>query len=460
MTLPLITQLHLLQLEQYSLKYYLKWNYDHRFSSTIPPKTKIKFTKKANLLLLTSFLLFIFLGILIVPVSFLAYLLLLFCFLFFPQPFLILSALLFIPLNLLSQSITKYQISSELAKYPNLTTIAITGSFGKTTVKNFLFQILDAHQYTTKTPHSYNTLFGIAKVINQELNRHTHFFICEFAAYKLGEIAELTELLKPQFAILTAIGSQHLQRFGNLKNTTSAKFELIDKLAKSNCLVNLDNSYIYQKIKSQFYRGINTYSLNNQLATFYLKNYQFTPSGVSFTFCHQKQNYLFTSPVFGTSALQDLLAAISMAFLLKVPTSIIQSAVKSITPASHRLELYQLNRSTIIDNTYSSNESGFTQIISDLKSVKGSKVLITPGLVELGEDSNQIHLQIGKLAAAVFDQIILVGQNSRTSHLNQGINNSSKVSYLTHHSDYWPKVKELSKNFDWILLENDLPENY
>ena len=464
MTLPIINQLHLLQLEQYSLKFYLKWNFKHRFSSSLPPKTLLQFTSKAKILLALSFLLFIFLGLKIVPISLLCYLILLFLFIFFPQPFLLLSATALIPFNLLAKVIIKHQIITELKKYPHLITIAITGSFGKTTVKNFLFQILDRCFYSVKTPHSYNTLFGIAKVIKQELNLHARYFICEMAAYKPGEINELTKLIKPQFAILTAIGSQHLERFGNLNNTTKAKFELIDSVSPTQALINIDNPHIQKHLLTQKNRHLfNTYSLTNSKATFYLKNYQFTPDGVSFTLAYQKNSYQFSSPIFGTSALEDLLAAVSMALILKIPIKTIQSSVASIKPAPHRLEIIHLNQAAIIDNTYSSNELGFTQIINDLKNVKGKKAIITPGLVELGSQSDSIHRHLGRLAASAFDTIILVGKASRTKSLAAGITaakHQPTVDYLTDHRQYWPKVRDLSKNHHWILLENDLPENY
>jgi len=112
----------------------------------------------------------------------------------------------------------------------NLKVIGITGSYGKTSTKEFLYQILRQKYKVLKTPGSYNTLFGIYKVINHELDARYDFFICEMGAYKIGEIKELCDCVLPDFAILTGINEQHLERFGKIENTIKAKFEIVETL--------------------------------------------------------------------------------------------------------------------------------------------------------------------------------------------------------------------------------------
>jgi len=271
-------------------------------------------------------------------------------------------------------------------------------------------------------------------------------------------------MVPPSYAILTAIGPQHLERFKSLHNTTLAKFELIDAVVPQNALVNLDNDYIRHHLKKHpTYQGVNTYSFKYKKATFYVSRYTLTPKGTSFTIRYKGKNFSYSTHLFGTSNLENLVAAISLCLLLKVPHSTITKAFTTLKPAPNRLEIKIINQATVIDNTYSSNVQGFTSIINDLKPLKGKKALITPGIVELGEQTIPVHSQIGKQAATVFDTIILVGQSPRTLALEKAIkstHSTTTITYLTSPSDYWPTVRTLSQTHSWILLENDLPDNY
>ncbi|KKT85515.1 MAG: UDP-N-acetylmuramoyl-tripeptide-D-alanyl-D-alanine ligase [Candidatus Collierbacteria bacterium GW2011_GWA2_44_99] len=147
-----------------------------------------------------------------------------------------------------------------------------------------------------------------------------------------------------------------------------------------------------------------------------------------------------------------------MALMMKVPEKIISQQVGQITPSPHRLELKKINQATLIDNAFSSNEDGFTSLISDLSKLPGKKVLITPGIVELGLRTVEVHQRIGGLASKVFDKFILVGKSIRTLSLEQGIKKT--VSFIPNSTNLWPLIEELSQDYDWILIENDLPDNF
>ncbi len=279
-------------------------------------------------------------------------------------------------------------------------------------------------------------------------------------AYKKGEIKTLTHQIPPQYAILTSIGSQHLERFKNIRNTTLAKFELIDAVKPHNALVNLDNPHIQKHLQLKQCSSVKTYSLTNPQADFYITKYQLTSKGTDFTIKYKNKTHTFSSLLFGTSNLQNLTAAISMALMLNIPSQTIKQALKHIHPSPHRLQLKKINKSTLIDNAYSSNEQGFHNIIQDIKKLKGKKILITPGIIELGSQSDIVHQQLGKAIKPVFDQIILVGKNSRTQNLAQAINSPSKIKFISNSENIQPIIQKLSQKIDWILLENDLPDNY
>ncbi len=460
MSNPLKVHLHILQLEGYSPVRFAKWWFKHPFTFTTGAKKPLIFTFKARLILSVTFILYLLLVLLPpFPLNFI------FVFIFALEPiFLLLLSLLIIkPYEIIRRYLIVQTARHAITSLNALTVIGITGSYGKTTTKDILFEILNRYRPTLKTPESYNTVFGIAKVINFELINKDHFFICEMGAYRRGEIKELTYMVPPHYALLTSIGSQHLERFKSLKNTTLAKFELIDAVAVEHALVNLDNPHIAEHIKSAKYHGIKTFSLNNHLADFYLTNYEMNQSGIAFTLKHQNKKYDFVTKLFGTSNLSDLVGAISLVLLLKIPAELIKNSITTLRPSPHRLELTKIKKATLIDNAYSSNEQGFTNIITDLAKLPGKKVLITPGIIELGRETEAIHQRLGTLAAPVFDTIVLVGHSDRTKSLEKGIKETTKktlTQYLENTSLLWPEIDKLADNNDWILLENDLPDNF
>lgn len=342
----------------------------------------------------------------------------------------------------------------------DLKIVGITGSFGKTSVKDFLFEIMRTDSEVVKTPESYNTVFGIKKVIDYEITRKTKVFLCEMGAYTRGEIAELCTMAPPDYAILTAIGTQHLERFGNLENTTLGKFELVDAVDPSKALLNLDNELIAKRIKLEKYRGVKTYSLENKTADFYIRSRKIKDGITSFEFVYKGKVFSFSTRLFGSSNFSNLVGAIGMAFMLKVPYKQIKERVVSIQPSPHRLELKKIGKSTLIDDAFSSNEQGFINIICDLKDLPGKKAIITPGIVELGNKTYEVHKNLGHHLSGVFDLVYLVGESDRTKAIAEGLGNTTPYFLIKNSANLWEVVNKLSKDFDWILIENDLTDIY
>jgi len=456
---PIKTQLTILQQEGYSTGRFLKWWITHPFTYFISNKKPLILTQKVKRLLAISCTLFgLLLFLSIIYKFFIVFPFSVILFLIEPFIFLFAAVVIITPFERLHRRRTINRIRKEVVDNQDLTVIGITGSFGKTSVKDFLFTILSGCQETLKTPESYNTIFGIAKVVDFELLKKTRFFICEMGAYVRGEIKELCRMIPPQYAILTAIGTQHLERFKILKNTTLAKFELIDSVNPSHALFNLDNSFITDRLSDHKYRGVKTYSIFNPKADFFVKKYSLSSHGLNFTLVHQDKTYSYTSVLFGTSNLYNLAAAISMAMMIEVPEEIILEQIAKINSSPHRLELKKINIATLIDNAFSSNEEGFTTLINDLSKLPGKKVLITPGIVELGIRTVEVHQKLGQLSSTVFDKFILVGKSLRTLSFEQGL--KKPVTYIPNSTNLWPLIEELSQDFGWILLENDLPDTF
>ena len=460
---PFRTHLTILQQEGYSISRFLSWWLSHPLTYSLSSKKGLVKTSKTGLITKLSLL---YLALINFSLFYSGQLLLLLILdmvlLLAPFPLLFLSILSLIPYEKINRYLTVERVRSAITSHSKLDVIGITGSYGKTSVKDFLCTILQPYAPTVKTPESYNTVFGIAKVVDLELLSKTRYFICEMGAYIRGEIRELTRMVPPQYAILTAIGSQHLERFKYLTNTTLAKFELIEAVKPSHALVNWDNPYIKEHLSLSKHKGTLTYSLTDPQATFYTHSHKLTPSGFSFSITHQGKSLSFNSSLFGTSNLYNLTSAISMAIILKVPYRIIKDQVAKIKSSPHRLELKRFGKAILIDNAYSSNEEGFTSLINDLSKIKGKKVLITPGIVELGKQTAPVHQKIGALCSGVFDKVILVGRSERTNNLERGITGKLKhnLSYIENSTNLWPLVEDLSKTYDWILIENDLPDTF
>lgn len=453
--------LHIFQLEGYSSPRLLTWWFKQPLKFMITSKKPLVMTPKAKQLKNLSLMQLLVLLVLsfYFPALFISFILLL----IFPFPTLILGVALMKPYEIYNRNKTIERTRKAILTHPDLTVIGITGSFGKTSTKDFLYEILRNHNSTIKTPQSYNTVFGISRVVEMELLKKTRYFICEMGAYVRGDIKELAHQAAPTYAILTTIGSQHLERFKSIKNTTITKFELIDSVDPKNALVNLDNPFIRENLRLPQYKQVQTYSFSDSSADFFVSSYNLNSKGAKFSLKHKTKIYHFQTQLFGTSNLQNLVAAISMALILKVPAANIKNSVEKLKASPHRLELKPFGKATLIDDAYSSNEQGFTQVINDLKSLKGKKALITPGIVELGNETAIIHQKIGTLASQVFDTVILEGKNERTLNLQKGIEETGskiKVSFIDTPSELWPTVTKLSQTHDWILLENDLTDNY
>jgi UDP-N-acetylmuramoyl-tripeptide--D-alanyl-D-alanine ligase len=345
-------------------------------------------------------------------------------------------------------NITKEKINS----LNKLQIIGITGSFGKTSTKEILYQILKNKYKTLKTPESYNTLFGIAKVVDLELDNTYEYFICEMAAYKIGEINELCNMIPPKFGILTGITTQHFEKFGSLKNTIKAKFELVDGINNiGNIIFNLDDLNIKSELAK---RGINYPS--NTLST---KNIQIDKSGSYIEFLFNGKTYKVKTKLFGLAHIKNILIAANMALKLGLPMEYIISQISKLDSIDNRQVLQIFGKSVIVNNTYSSNPQGFTETIETAKLVKGKKALVTPGLVELGKLEKQIHLDLGKKAKGVFNKVILVGENARTKSFASGVHENFEFINDTR-ENYSTKLEEIKEKYDWIFLENDLTQNY
>lgn len=352
-----------------------------------------------------------------------------------------------------------------LESHPDLTIIGITGSYGKTSMKTYLYDLLSKKYEVLKTPENYNTPLGIARTIKTQLKPTHEIFICEMGAMWRGEIAECCELARPKIGIITSIGPQHLQTFGSLNNIITTKFELADAVQKNDGIIflNYDNENIAKhetKAKTLKY-GIKTKKLDykaDKLTT--------TESGQSFDFTDKDGKFSCETTLLGEHNIENLTGAIAVARHLGIPEKDIQFTVKRIKAAPHRLELNSHGNLNIIDDTYNSNPVSANLAVDTLCKFAGKNVVITPGLIELGDDEERYNQELGEhIAEQNLDYVYLVGKASQAAAVEAGLMakkfQARNIQFVNSPQEAvkYARARYPSEKLN-ILLLNDLPDNY
>lgn len=354
---------------------------------------------------------------------------------------------------------------------PLLTTVGITGSYGKTSVKYFLTQMLQTTFNTVMTPESYNTTMGVVKVVRGQLTAATQIFVCEMGAKKPGEIKEICDIVKPAHAVITAVGPQHLETFGSLENIIKTKFELADSIYPDGAAaLNFGNEYIREKAGS-LKKKVLSYALNSEDCYCTAKDIVQEADGTSFTVRFGGgEEFQAKTRLLGVHNVENIIGAAAMAYYLGVSAADISLAVGRLTGVPHRLELRSAGESVIIDDAFNSNPAGAKAALDVLDgfSKHGDdvfKIVITPGMVELGDRETELHTVFGRQMSAVADAILLVGA-VRTAPIKAGALQSGFDKKNLHTFDSFNQAFAFAQMLDSsgkkkvILLENDLPDNY
>lgn len=350
-----------------------------------------------------------------------------------------------------------------LHEVPDLKIIGITGSYGKTSMKYYLQTLLQDKFNVLITPESYNTPMGIVKTIRSSLKPTHELFICEMGAKYVGDIKEICDIVHPDHGVISSIGPQHLETFGNMDNIISTKFELADAIPEGGMLfLNGDNEYITgnsKKYPSVFYRskssgdGYTTSDVSlSQLGT------EFTvtaPSG---------ESERFQMKLVGEHNIINVVGAIAVANSFGIPLKSLKTSVRRIQPVQHRMQMIRRGNVTIIDDAYNSNPVGSKAAVETLNMLEGVRILVTPGMVELGRDEDDFNYKFGTYAAQNCDYILLVGKK-HTEPIYKGVMDSGfpqekcvVFDKLEEALSYAYSIK--GEGHKYILLENDLPDNY
>ena len=352
-----------------------------------------------------------------------------------------------------------------LKENKNLLVIGVTGSFGKTSVKFMLNRILSEKYNTLATPESFNTPMGIAKTVRQSLTPATEIFIAEMGAKNIGDIKELCDITNPSLGIITAVGPQHLETFKSLDNVANTKFELADACFNNNgkVYVNFDSEPAKAKAAALNLENIISYGIGDSMAT--AENIKMTTNGTEFDVCYNQHKFKITCKLLGRHNITNILGAVAVALDLGVDEKQIRFALSSVKAPAHRLELKSfVNGSLLIDDAYNSNPVGCIEAVNVLGSFEDKKkIIVTPGLVELGDKEYECNYNLGKASAEKCDVIILVGKK-RSVPMKDAICktdfNKENLYVADNFADAMNILREITDENSVVLFENDLPDNY
>jgi UDP-N-acetylmuramoyl-tripeptide--D-alanyl-D-alanine ligase len=358
------------------------------------------------------------------------------------------------------------------------TILAITGSFGKTSTKHLLHHILASQFPTLTTPGSVNTPLGISRVIREQLTPAHRFFIAEMGAYGPGSIARLCQLTPPSHAAITGLGEAHYERFKNLETVAQAKFEIaqytLSRGGKVVLVVDTMQSIHYAQDFIQRYREhliLVGQSPDIPDLDYLIDALKQDEKGLHFELVDLKtqQRHIIQTPIYGLAQCGNIAVAILLAQLSGVPINHSIAALASALQIPHRMQVMTLpNGNILIDNAYNSNPKGFASsldLLACLAEQNRRRILITPGIVELGEQHHAIHHQLGELAARYVDVLLLINGH-RVPTFFKGFTESA-IGRLQRVAIQMPTLKDAQEwlgqhgiDGDVVLIENDLPDLY
>lgn len=317
--------------------------------------------------------------------------------------------------NLISWLIKKLIIflaKRKIGMMKGLTVIGITGSYGKTSTKEFLYTILSEKFKVIKTEGYNNTEIAVAMTILKKLKSLHEIFIVEMGAYKMGEIKSICNIVSPQIGIITGINQQHVELFGSIENTIEAKFELIAGLKKQGQVIfNLNNKYtqrMYKRAKIER-KDLNCFGYDENIS-YSVKNV--TKDAIIFELIYKNNKIKCQSNLFGRQNIENVVASCFAALQLGFTLQEIATAVSKLKPPVHTMRLfYNKDKNPLVDDTFNSNPDGVLAALEYLSLYKQSKYLVMTPLIELGKESKNIHELIGEKAAIVCDRVYLTNPN-------------------------------------------------
>ncbi len=429
-------------------------------------KLPLKYTSRVKRLVFTntlihSLIVFVF-GFLAYKVDIIYLYLILGLVTFINSAFLLVSIYVNTPIEKFVGFYYRNKAKNKLKSMNNLSVIGITGSYGKTSSKNILNDILSIKYNSVPTPKNFNTPFGLMITINNYIDKFADVFIAEMGACQEGDINELCRLVHPKYGIITTIGVAHLATFKTRENIQKTKFELIENLPSDGmAILNADDEWQRSyNIKNDV--PVKWIGIDND-ADVMAKNIKLSADGTKFdiVFKDDDNSYKFETKLLGYHNVYNILSAVALGKEMGMSIEQLMAGVSRAKPTEHRLELKKSGNINIIDDAYNSNPTGSKMALDVLKMMPGKHIVVTPGMVELGDEEDEKNREFGRFIASSADEVILVGKQ-KTKPIYQGLLDENfdekKIHVINDVMNAFDMIQNLKSDNTYVLLENDLPD--
>ena len=352
-----------------------------------------------------------------------------------------------------------------LRERDDLIKIGITGSYGKTSNKFILAGILSERYDVLATPSSFNTPMGLTRVIREQLRPNHQVFLAEMGARHVGDIAELCELVRPTIGMLTSIGPQHLETFHSIENVAATKFELIDALSENG------NAFLSGQVAEDFPNLCAAVEVPAVVAGFSgacgvrAEDMETHANGSTFMLRFPgEEPFSVHTKLLGKHNIGNIVLCCAVAKHLGLTNTQIAMGVAKLQPVEHRLQLiHGMGGNIVIDDAFNSNPAGAKAALDVLAAFPGRKLVVTPGMVELGEREVELNRAFGAQIADVADVTILIGK-ARTQPIADGLRgagvSSENVHVVATLDEAAALLMTIAAPGDVTLFENDLPDHY
>ncbi|HZQ26184.1 MAG TPA: UDP-N-acetylmuramoyl-tripeptide--D-alanyl-D-alanine ligase [Acidimicrobiales bacterium] len=330
--------------------------------------------------------------------------------------------------------------------------VAVTGSYGKTSTKGYIATLVDGTRQVVPTPRSFNNRAGLARAVNEHLLPGTEVFVAEMGTYGPGEIAEMCEWCPPEVAVITAIGPVHLERMGTEERITEAKAEILEGARVA--VLNVDNPHLARLADRTAGKVVRCSATPTPTAP--------TPADVTVVDGQVVAHGQHVGTVDPALPPTNVACAVAVALELGVPAEAVAARLAHLQPADHRLTTTTASTGfTIIDDTYNANPAGAALALAALERLgtEGERrVVVTPGMVELGSRQAEENTRLASAASAIATHLVIVGHTNRKALL-AGAHDVDVVAVETRDQAVaW--VRKHMKAGDTVLYENDLPDHF
>ena len=370
----------------------------------------------------------------------------------------------------LEASITRWYYNDakrKLRSMPNLKIIGITGSFGKTSTKHFLYRILSERYNVVMTPGNFNTTLGVVRTIREHLKPHHEVFIVEMGAKQRGDIKEICDLVNPQIGIITSVGEMHLETFGSIEGVAQTKFELIEALPADGIgVVNIDSEAARRYI-AENNLNVMTYGIERKDAHYRAVDVTYSEIETRFAVEHngaRDDNY--ATHILGRGNILNITAALAIAEAMGIGVEARRRAVRQIEQVEHRLSMRRQGGITVLDDAYNSNPTGAKMALEVLSgfATEGARYVVTPGFVEMGAKQYENNRAFGAdIAASRADRVYVVNEVNRTAiceGLRDGGYPEERIATVASFAEAMAELQPRLRTGDVVLYENDLPDSF